>query len=260
MVHFELKAWWTGKLVRGAREGIYQARIVIADDDYTHKAQAAKVIPKKYFSFETSGLTVQLPSTDIHSSSANEDQNHVEVALHRRFRLLRSAEYFANRLGKQNLVTTLESSWSSLKRRFVRCSSRTATSVTLNIIRRPGGYALMTIAPSPSWAKWWCGRCPWSRRQEFADTACDASDDAKIMPPDHRLSEQQIADLKKWIDDGAAWPALVVPDGIDQSLDKRVVHEELKKKPLGVATAQARRSARTRFLAFTCRLASYRCR
>ncbi len=55
------------------------------------------------------------------------------------------------------------------------------------------------------------------------------ADDAKIMPPDHRLSEQQIADLKKWIDDGAAWPALVVPDGIDQSLDKRVVHEDLKK-------------------------------
>ncbi len=52
------------------------------------------------------------------------------------------------------------------------------------------------------------------------------ADDAKIMPPDHRLSEQQIADLKKWIDDGAAWPALVVPDGIDQSLDKRVVHED----------------------------------
>ncbi len=45
----------------------------------------------------------------------------------------------------------------------------------------------------------------------------------------HRLSEQQVADLKKWIDDGAAWPALIVPAGIDQSLDKRVVHEELKK-------------------------------
>ncbi len=55
------------------------------------------------------------------------------------------------------------------------------------------------------------------------------ADDAKIMPPDHRLSEQQVADLKKWIDDGAAWPALIVPAGIDQSLDKRVVHEELKK-------------------------------
>ncbi len=54
-------------------------------------------------------------------------------------------------------------------------------------------------------------------------------DDTKIMPPDHRLSEQQVADLKKWIDDGAAWPALVIPEGIDQSLDRRVVHEELKK-------------------------------
>ncbi len=62
---FRIESLVDGKLVRGAREGIYQARIVIADDDYTHKAQAAKVIPKKYFSFETSGLTVQLPSTDI---------------------------------------------------------------------------------------------------------------------------------------------------------------------------------------------------
>ncbi len=53
-------------------------------------------------------------------------------------------------------------------------------------------------------------------------------DDAKLMPPDHRLSDQQIDDLKKWIDDGAAWPALVIPKDIDQSLDKRVVHEELK--------------------------------
>ncbi len=49
------------------------------------------------------------------------------------------------------------------------------------------------------------------------------------MPPDHRLSDQQIADLKSWIDDGAAWPALVIPAGVDQSLDKRTVHEELKK-------------------------------
>lgn len=45
-------------------------------------------------------------------------------------------------------------------------------------------------------------------------------DDTKIMPPDHRLSEQQVADLKKWIDDGAAWPALVIPRvSINLSID-----------------------------------------
>ena len=55
-------------------------------------------------------------------------------------------------------------------------------------------------------------------------------DDSKIMPPDHRLSEQQIEDLKHWIADGAAWPPVVIPDGVDQSLDRRIVHEELKAK------------------------------
>ena len=55
-------------------------------------------------------------------------------------------------------------------------------------------------------------------------------DDSKIMPPDHRLSAQQIDDLKHWIADGAAWPPVVIPDGVDQSLDRRIVHEELKAK------------------------------
>jgi ParB-like chromosome segregation protein Spo0J len=54
-------------------------------------------------------------------------------------------------------------------------------------------------------------------------------DDSKIMPPDHRLSEQQIADLKSWINRGAAWPALVIPKEIDQTLEAGVVpHQDLK--------------------------------
>jgi cytochrome c553 len=54
-------------------------------------------------------------------------------------------------------------------------------------------------------------------------------DDSKTMPPDNRLTEAQIADLKAWIDDGAAWPALVIPDGTDQTLEAGVVpHQELK--------------------------------
>ncbi len=36
--------------------------------------------------------------------------------------------------------------------------------------------------------------------------------DAKLkMPPDNPLSEEQIADLRKWIEEGAAWPALEIP-------------------------------------------------
>jgi hypothetical protein len=44
------------------------------------------------------------------------------------------------------------------------------------------------------------------------------ADESKKMPPDYRLSESQIADLKTWIDSGAAWPATEIPDDIAQSL------------------------------------------
>ncbi len=57
------------------------------------------------------------------------------------------------------------------------------------------------------------------------------SDHSKIMPPDHRLTESQIADLKAWIDDGAAWPPLVIPKEIDQTLESNVLpHPELKER------------------------------
>ncbi len=55
------------------------------------------------------------------------------------------------------------------------------------------------------------------------------SDDGKTMPPERRLSEEQIADLKRWIDDGAAWPPLVVPADVDQTLEAGVeLYKSLK--------------------------------
>ncbi|MDX1928522.1 MAG: DUF1553 domain-containing protein [Pirellulaceae bacterium] len=55
------------------------------------------------------------------------------------------------------------------------------------------------------------------------------SDNAKVMPPDNRLSEAQIADLKTWIDQGAAWPALVIPEGLSQTLEGGAeLHAELR--------------------------------
>ena len=55
------------------------------------------------------------------------------------------------------------------------------------------------------------------------------ADDKKIMPPDNRLTEAQIEDLRKWIDDGAAWPALVIPEGLDQSLEPGATpHQSLR--------------------------------
>ncbi|MFZ4079686.1 MAG: PSD1 and planctomycete cytochrome C domain-containing protein [Pirellula sp.] len=52
-------------------------------------------------------------------------------------------------------------------------------------------------------------------------------DDKKAMPPGSRLSEDQINYLKHWIEDGAAWPPLVVPSDVDQTLDGQHVHAEL---------------------------------
>lgn len=53
------------------------------------------------------------------------------------------------------------------------------------------------------------------------------ADDKKAMPPDGRLTEAQIQDLKQWVNDGAVWPPLVVPGDVDQTLDGDKVHAEL---------------------------------
>lgn len=37
------------------------------------------------------------------------------------------------------------------------------------------------------------------------------------MPPDKQLSEEQVADLRKWIEEGAAWPKVELPDDIGKS-------------------------------------------
>ncbi len=52
-------------------------------------------------------------------------------------------------------------------------------------------------------------------------------DDKKTMPPEGRLTESQISDLKRWIEEGAVWPATNVPLDIDQSLDGQIVHSDL---------------------------------
>src|SRR5436190_17128062 len=39
--------------------------------------------------------------------------------------------------------------------------------------------------------------------------------DAKLkMPPEKPLADEQIADLKKWIADGAAWPPVLLPASV----------------------------------------------
>lgn len=61
---FSIESLQSGKIVRGANPGEYQARIVISTDDFQHKATALKTIPKKYLKFETSQLVVVAPSTN----------------------------------------------------------------------------------------------------------------------------------------------------------------------------------------------------
>lgn len=57
------------------------------------------------------------------------------------------------------------------------------------------------------------------------------SDDKRIMPPDHRLSDEQIESIKIWIDRGAAWPPLVIPEGVDQTLEAgKLPNEDLKEQ------------------------------
>lgn len=62
---FEVDSLHDGKITRGAKPGEYDARIVIADDDAEHKQKANKAINKRYLSFETSGLKVIVPSSQV---------------------------------------------------------------------------------------------------------------------------------------------------------------------------------------------------
>ncbi len=57
-------------------------------------------------------------------------------------------------------------------------------------------------------------------------TAVSHSDEKLKMPPDHRLSDEEIGTLRKWIQEGAVWPEIVVPE---QLLTHDASYEELKR-------------------------------
>ena len=60
---------------------------------------------------------------------------------------------------------------------------------------------------------------------------------APKMPPKKQLSAEQIADLTKWIEDGAAWPAVAGAASIDPG-KPNAKYESLRKEPLGLATPE----------------------
>ncbi len=62
---FEVQSLEKGEIVNGARPGAYEARLVIADDDYSHKKFASQLINKRYLQFESSGLSIDIPGDGV---------------------------------------------------------------------------------------------------------------------------------------------------------------------------------------------------
>ncbi|HKB06076.1 MAG TPA: hypothetical protein VKD90_28030 [Gemmataceae bacterium] len=60
---FALETLHEGKILKGAQAGSYKARIVLSDDgDRESKRQQRTAVHPKFFKFETSGLTFQVPT------------------------------------------------------------------------------------------------------------------------------------------------------------------------------------------------------
>jgi hypothetical protein len=48
---------------QGLAEGTYKARIILSDEDFESRKKAAVAIAKRYQNFDTSGLTISVPSS-----------------------------------------------------------------------------------------------------------------------------------------------------------------------------------------------------
>ena len=62
---FHIETLDAGKIASGVKPGVYEARIVLADDDPQHVKLASQVIHRKFTRFEASGLKVRVPSEDV---------------------------------------------------------------------------------------------------------------------------------------------------------------------------------------------------
>ena len=60
--NFQLESLLEGKIRRGALEGKYVARLVLADDDLRHKQATVAGIDPRYLQFESSGLSLEVPA------------------------------------------------------------------------------------------------------------------------------------------------------------------------------------------------------
>ncbi|QEL15034.1 hypothetical protein [Limnoglobus roseus] len=59
---FKLQTYENGKIIRGAKEGAYDARVVIADEGDGQSKKPKLAV--RYLKFNTSGLKVNVPATD----------------------------------------------------------------------------------------------------------------------------------------------------------------------------------------------------
>lgn len=59
---FTLETIHAGAVLKGVREGIYHARIVLADDDRAAHKRAKEAVSRRFLDFKTSGWSVRVPS------------------------------------------------------------------------------------------------------------------------------------------------------------------------------------------------------
>jgi hypothetical protein len=58
---FALETLSEGAMRKGAREGTYRGRIVLADEDAVSHKRAAQAVAPRFLKFESAGLAVQVP-------------------------------------------------------------------------------------------------------------------------------------------------------------------------------------------------------
>jgi hypothetical protein len=62
---FTLESLQRGTILKGAAEGTYKARIVLADDDIAARNVAAKSLHPRYLQFDKSGLSLEVPAAQV---------------------------------------------------------------------------------------------------------------------------------------------------------------------------------------------------
>lgn len=60
---FSIESLRSGEVKQGLAAGVYKARIILSDEDFESRKNASIAIAKRYQSFDTSGLTISVPSS-----------------------------------------------------------------------------------------------------------------------------------------------------------------------------------------------------